>query len=153
MASISTGSSHGGRRALDHDVPLVPFIDLLLCCVMFLLVTAVWNRLAVMQASTPMPSTESALVAPPESPPLTVVVRADRYVVASDAGDRVEVPFAVGAPDPEALRAQLAPRRETSTGEVLVSADDGIAYATVIETMDTIVSAGFDDVSMADVRF
>ncbi|UJR83501.1 ExbD/TolR family protein [Sandaracinus amylolyticus] len=153
MASISTGSSHGGKRALDHDVPLVPFIDLLLCCVMFLLVTAVWNRLAAMQASTLVPSQESEIVAPPDAPSLTVLLRADRYVVASAAGDRVELPFASGASDPEALRAHLALRRASSADDVLVSADDGIAYATVIETMDAIASAGFGDVAIADVRF
>ncbi|MCB9629673.1 MAG: biopolymer transporter ExbD [Sandaracinaceae bacterium] len=53
MASISTGSEGGGRKTVDSEIPLVPFIDLLLCCVMFLLVTAVWNQLAAVEASTP----------------------------------------------------------------------------------------------------
>ena len=46
MGGISVGEGHGGKKSVDSEIPLVPFIDLLLCCVMFLLVTAVWNRLA-----------------------------------------------------------------------------------------------------------
>jgi biopolymer transport protein ExbD len=46
MASISTKAHGGGRKSLNPSIALVPpFIDLLLCCVMFLLVTAVWNDL------------------------------------------------------------------------------------------------------------
>jgi biopolymer transport protein ExbD len=44
MGGMSVGSGHAGKKSLDSDIPLVPFIDLLLCCVMFLLVTAVGER-------------------------------------------------------------------------------------------------------------
>jgi len=49
MAAIEAGG--GGKAAardLNHEIPLVPFIDFLLCVVSFLLLTAVWtanNRL------------------------------------------------------------------------------------------------------------
>src|ERR1041384_6396333 len=36
----------GGKRTLDFDLNLVPFIDLLSCCISFLLITAAWNQLA-----------------------------------------------------------------------------------------------------------
>ena len=32
----------GGRKPLDAQLNLVPFIDLLSCCISFLLITAVW---------------------------------------------------------------------------------------------------------------
>ena len=35
MGGISVGGGHGGKKNLDSEIPLVPFIDLLLCCVMF----------------------------------------------------------------------------------------------------------------------
>ena len=57
MGGISVGGGGGGKKSVDSEIPLVPFIDLLLCCVMFLLVTAVWNKLASMEAAAPqMPS-------------------------------------------------------------------------------------------------
>ena len=60
MATIQVGAGGHGKRAVDHEIPLIPFIDLLLCCVMFLLVTAVWNRLAQMSSPLETPGDPSA---------------------------------------------------------------------------------------------
>jgi biopolymer transport protein ExbD len=54
MASIGGGSSAGGR-VLNHELPLVPFIDFLLCLVAFLLVTAVWTQAARLRADANVP--------------------------------------------------------------------------------------------------
>src|SRR2546421_9866334 len=35
----------GKRKSLDFTLNLVPFIDLLSCCISFLLITAVWTQL------------------------------------------------------------------------------------------------------------
>jgi hypothetical protein len=44
---VSLGSDGKGRRkAVDADLNLVPYIDLLTCMVAFLLITAVWSQLA-----------------------------------------------------------------------------------------------------------
>ena len=43
MAAIDSGGGESGKKAVNQEIPLIPFIDLLLCCVMFLLATAVWN--------------------------------------------------------------------------------------------------------------
>lgn len=37
MASIDTGQGHGGKRSVNFELPLIPFIDFLLCIVLFLL--------------------------------------------------------------------------------------------------------------------
>lgn len=55
MAGIDTGGGHGGRRATNHEIPLIPFIDFLLCLVMFLLVTAVWSQMARINADARVP--------------------------------------------------------------------------------------------------
>ncbi len=41
--------SSGGRRSLDAEINLVPFIDLLSVCICFLLMTAVWVQLSTVQ--------------------------------------------------------------------------------------------------------
>src|SRR6187551_3271540 len=55
MAGIDTGGGHGGKRATNHEIPLIPFIDFLLCLVAFLLVTAVWSQMARMNADARVP--------------------------------------------------------------------------------------------------
>jgi hypothetical protein len=58
MAAISVGSDAGARRNPNHELPLVPFIDFLLCLVAFLLVTAVWSALARLPAEARVPGGE-----------------------------------------------------------------------------------------------
>src|SRR2546423_8613294 len=42
----------GGKKLLDAELNLVPFIDLLSCCISFLLLTAVWTQIAGLQVAS-----------------------------------------------------------------------------------------------------
>jgi len=55
MAQIDTGSHGSQRRETNRDLPLVPFIDFLLCLVSFLLITAVWSQNARLETSANVP--------------------------------------------------------------------------------------------------
>jgi biopolymer transport protein ExbD len=55
MAGIDVGGGHGGKRATNHELPLIPFIDFLMCLVAFLLVTAVWSQMARINADARVP--------------------------------------------------------------------------------------------------
>lgn len=55
MAGISVGGGHGGKRAVNADIPLIPFIDFLLCLVSFLLITAVWTQMSRINADARVP--------------------------------------------------------------------------------------------------
>jgi biopolymer transport protein ExbD len=55
MAGIEMGGGPGGKRPVDHSIPLIPFIDFLLCLVAFLLVTAVWSQMARINADARVP--------------------------------------------------------------------------------------------------
>jgi biopolymer transport protein ExbD len=59
MASISVSGARGARR-VDHDLPLVPFIDFLLCLIAFLLVTAAWSHAARLAADAKVPGAPSS---------------------------------------------------------------------------------------------
>jgi biopolymer transport protein ExbD len=154
MASISTGGGHGGKKAVDHEIPLIPFIDLLLCCIMFLLVTAVWNQLASVQAHLDGPGVPSphSIDTPPPPLPIAVLVRADGYLLSSDAGDEVQIPLASeGTYDIGALTEHLTTRRrlDPNRTEAIVSADDGVQYAEVVQTMDVLAGSGFPHVTVS----
>ncbi len=57
MAGVDTGGGGGGgRRSVDQDINMVPFIDLLLVTISFLLVTAVWSSMARLNANAQVPS-------------------------------------------------------------------------------------------------
>jgi len=154
MGGISVGGGgHGGKKAVDSDIPLIPFIDLLLCCVMFLLVTAVWNQLARLDANQQQPGQQAPNDPPPEEKIKVVLqVQASGYVIASTAGDRVEIPKVGDKYDLEQLRDKLQERKrlEPNRRDLVVAPEDGVIYSDVIEAMDTVVGEGFPEMSLSD---
>ncbi|HTM44520.1 MAG TPA: biopolymer transporter ExbD [Polyangiaceae bacterium] len=53
MAGLDVGNN--SKRSLNHEIPLIPFIDFLLCLVSFLLITAVWSQMARINADARVP--------------------------------------------------------------------------------------------------
>ena len=150
MANISADAGHGGKKSVDSEIPLVPFIDLLLCCI--LLVTAVWNQLASVQAHLDGPGrTESAAYQPPPSLPLMVRVASDGFVVGSDVGDEVRIPMASEQYDVAALADHLDARRRLAPSEhqAVLTADDGVGYASLVSAMDVLAGHGFPEVTVS----
>ena len=154
MGGIAVGGGHGGKKSVDSEIPLIPFIDLLLCCVMFLLVTAVWNRLARLDANQQVPSTQAPQDAPPpeETIRLYLQVTQTGYVIASSAGERVEIPKNGEEYDQETLRTRLQERRaaEPNRHDIIVAPEDGVAYEDVIAGMDLAIGEGYAEVSLSD---
>ena len=66
MASISVGDDNHGQRALNHTLPLVPFIDFMVCLIAFLMVTAVWTQMSRMNVSGRAPGDAAGLAPEPK---------------------------------------------------------------------------------------
>ena len=134
MASIDTHSGGGGgRRAVDAEIPLVPFIDLLLCCVMFLLVTAVWNKLAAVEATTADTASETAQnETPPPPRPYLELTRAGLSVVSPEGVRR--------AIEDDELAEVLSVVPESEVLSLLP--DDDVAHQGVIDTLDALRASG-----------
>ena len=66
MAGISVAGASSGKRSYDHTLPLVPFIDFMVCLIAFLIVTAVWTQASRINATGKVPG--NLLGLPPEAP-------------------------------------------------------------------------------------
>ncbi len=153
MGGISVGGGHGGKKSVDSEVPLVPFIDLLLCCIMFLLVTAVWNQLARIDANQQQPGQQAPNEPPPEEKIKVVLqVSSAGFVLSSTAGDRIDIPKAGDAYDMEGLRTKLQERKrlEPNRKDLVVAPEDGVRYEDVVASMDMVVGEGFPEMSLSD---
>ncbi len=53
------------RRTANSEINMVPMIDLLVCCIAFLLITAVWSRMARVNCDALVPGTTGPSPAPP----------------------------------------------------------------------------------------
>lgn len=158
MASIETGGGGSGKKEVNQEIPLIPFIDLLLCCVMFLLATAVWNQLAAMNANQQVPGQASTEDAPPEDEQVKLIlqVRNAGYVLGSSAGESIDIKKRVVADqrefDVDELKAKLAQWKQAwdKREDLIVAPEDGVRYEDVIVAMDVASAAGFTALSMAD---
>ena len=66
----------GGKRNLDVDINLVPFIDMMSCLLSFLMLTVVWNKLAKIDIDSPLPKASTA-PAEPKDPPKDIALFVD----------------------------------------------------------------------------
>ena len=143
------------RRALDVTVNVVPAIDLLSCCISFLLFTAVWTQISRLQ-TTPTGNGSPAETQPTKSLTVTVTIGERGYVLATSAGAQVEIPLAGRASDGAVtydLKGLTERLKKLKTefpdqAAVTVAADDAVVYADLVHTIDVCVGAGLANVSV-----
>lgn len=89
MAGVDLGEVRG-RRPMDRDVNMIPFIDLLFVTIAFLLITAVWVTNSRINASAQVPSDADA---PPEAEAAALHVHVEEtgFVLTWKAGGQVIV--------------------------------------------------------------
>lgn len=146
-------SGKGGKKALDVELNLVPFIDLLITNICFLLITAVWTQLArmdVSQKSSGAPQ-EQQDEPPPEQINVTVLVETDGYTLVA-GGDRLTISKIGDAYDNEKLATQLrdVKTRLPDKTDIKVAAEDGIRYELIIQAMDVCLTEQFKDIQLVD---
>lgn len=128
-----------GRRALDATLNLVPFIDLLSCCIAFLLITAVWTTIARVDVATSGTSADEALEPPAMAPPWTLYIAPDSWTLRGPDGAMLAAAHGTLA---GLLRAHAVAE------PLVVRASDGVAYATVVDALDLARAAGIKTVSL-----
>lgn len=143
-------SEKGGRRSLDAAINLVPFIDLLSCCISFLLITAVWVNLGRMQVAPSDRSHAEEREAVPGDPRVSLRIDRGGYVLTRSSGEEVVVPRSAGQLDPMALARALGTVRAAlpNQHDLDLRASDGIHYAELIATMDVAHAAAFHNIQV-----
>jgi biopolymer transport protein ExbD len=149
-----TPTGKGGKKPLDAAINLVPFIDLLSCCISFLLITAVWTQLARMDVAQKGPSSAGSVDEKPPEPTvmLTLFINKDGYQFAKSTGENTDIPLKGEDYDYTKLADVL---KDTKTAypdknDIQVKADDEVVYNKIIRTMDVALSAKFPDLSLSD---
>ena len=154
MGGVNVDGGGGGKKNVDSEIPLVPFIDLLLCCIMFLLVTAVWNKLARIDANQQQPGREAPMDAPEEEENIRLFLQVKNtgYVLAATDGTNIDIPKNGEDFDLEGLREKLRDRREQEPNrrDLIVAPEDGVMYQDVVAAMDIVVGEGYESMSLSD---
>jgi biopolymer transport protein ExbD len=140
MAGIAPATGRGGRRALDAAVNVVPFIDLLSCCIAFLLITAAWTQLSHLDVQRAGRSHDQ-----PDGPPPPALTLADQSFVLELDGAAREL---------STLREVASLLRNwravNDRDDLVVSVTDGVGYAQVVAALDVARGVGFAHLSFRD---
>lgn len=146
MAHIESGG-RGGRRA-NVDLNLVPFIDLMSVLITFLLISAVWTQVSMIQlgASFASPRMDETPVTPPplESLVLRLDIKESGYVLFVGKDVR-SIPKVNGEYDRQTLRDDLAKVKQMypDKGGIKLAVEDKIVYDHIIHVMDIGLDTGF----------
>jgi biopolymer transport protein TolR len=148
--AVETGGK-SGKKALNADLNLVPYIDLLTCMVAFLLITAVWSQLARLEAHQKGQGQAGEETPPEKIVKLVVVVNGEGFnLVAGD--DQQPIPKRGDQYDFEKLGNELKKFKDThpDKSDIQIASEDTIKFETLVKTMDVALTNRFNDTSLID---
>jgi len=147
--SVETGNK-GGKKPLNADLNLVPYIDLLTCMVAFL-ITAVWSQLARLSVQQKGQGQAGEDTPPEKVFKLVIVVNSEGYNLVADQ-DQQPIPKKGEQYDVEKLGTELKKLKDSHPDktDVQIASEDAIKFETLVKTMDTAMTARFPDVSLID---
>lgn len=152
MAHIESGGGKGRKTSLELN--LVPFIDLMSVLITFLLITAVWNQVSMIQIGSSLYGKKNEQQNPPQIPPeadvvLKLDIRANGYVL-TIAKQTINIPLQNNEYDDAGLIAQLEKAKELypNKSDAAIAMSDDLPYERLIRGMDGFLKAGFPQISV-----
>jgi len=151
MAQIEDTSG----KNIAIDLNLVPFIDLMSVCIIFLLITAVWTQVSMIQLGSSLYSKQTE-ASPMEEPPpyadipFRVNVLENGYAVLF-GNERKVIPLKNRKYNDKALLAYiknvkaLYPEKQ----DAMVASRDSVKYEYIVSAMDALLNGGFPEVVIA----
>ena len=150
-------TAKGGKKALDAELNLVPFIDLLSCCISFLLITAVWTQIAGLQVASsggppdPQQKEETTI-------DLKLLLTEKGYSLTMP-GAQVDIPKITGTDGQPAFdRKALAEKLKTVKSNlpeqtaITVEPEDAVAYDDLVSTVDACLGEQLRNVTVAPLN-
>ena len=149
-------SGHG-RKSVDHQIPLIPFIDFLIVLVIFLLMSfSASGELVAQQPTITMPDAKNT-----QQIEISPIIAVDERVITLDGTrvadtqtqgqsaqvDRIE-PLIQGL-EAEKRKWETIHPSEPFAGQVIVQADRNIDFRVVKKVMFSAAAAGYGNVSFA----
>lgn len=152
MAHVEEQGSGGRKQVIELN--LVPFIDLMSVCIIFLLITAVWTQVSMIQLGSSVYSNQTDDEPPIPPPHADLVLRVDvlpgsfRLVAGQE---KYSIPsLSDGSYNKDALILKLKDIKTKYPEKVdgVATVMDEIPYKHLIEAMDSFLIAGFPQISV-----
>lgn len=151
MANIETG---GGGRKANVELNLVPIIDLMSVLITFLLITAVWTQVSMLQIGSSVygkRSDDKTVTLPPKaSLVLKLDIVAKGYIL-TIGKKKYSLSKVDGQYDAKGLGEQLEAlkRKHPAKVDAVLSMSDNLPYEYLIQGMDLLLQSGFPQIGVA----
>ena len=158
MASI--GNNPSSEREINYELNIVPFIDLMSVCIIFLLLTAVWTQVSMIQIGSSvygkrMEDQDDSKKPPRPEVNLELLVDQNGYTVIVGQESPVSIPRVTGFDgqteyDQRNLILFLrgVKDRYPDKKDALLALEDDLVYENLIQGMDSLLLAGFPEIAI-----
>lgn len=133
--SLNKSNGKRGRRALNAEINVTPFVDVMLVLLIVFMITA---PLLTKGVEVSLPRAQAESLPATQEEPLQVTVSADGQIYIQQTAIELE---------------ELGPKLRAITGEgfeskIFVRGDEGAAYGRVAEALGAIVTSGYRNISL-----
>lgn len=142
------------KKSVSVDLNLVPFIDLMSVCIIFLLITAVWTQVSMIQIGSSVYGKRNEVEQTEPPPRPEVAFRLDivssGYVVRLGKS-QTRVPKVNGQWNESGLFKELRAIKEKypDKNDAIIAMADELTYEDLIKGMDLLLNANFPEISVA----
>ena len=133
-------TSKGGKKPLDAAINLVPYIDMLMTIMTFLMMTAVWTQIAMLEVQNASggPQDQQQEPDPNKPKPIMVLVTGGQVVVQEEGAE--PKPFLKSGEEYDMTGIQIELKRlkdaRPDRQEVKVQSEDGVKYSDLARIID-----------------
>lgn len=141
----------GGKKDLNVELNLIPMIDLLSCCVSFLLITAVWTQMSKLDTTQKLDGGGAGGEKPPR---INITVYEGGYeLLLPDAEAACTVAKAGTKFDEKALKSILERTKNSTPGQLIIgiAATDDLLFESLVDVMDICAEVGLRNVSLGQL--
>ena len=141
MGGAAPSPAKGGKRTMDATVNLVPYIDLLMTIMTFLVMTAVWTQIAALevQNQTGGPPEQEQEKDPDAPKPIIVTLMEEKIQVLEEGGEPQDFPNTQTGYNYTGVYESLKALKDAKPErvEIKIKAEDKVGYDAIVKVIDS----------------
>jgi biopolymer transport protein TolR len=142
----------GGKKALDANINLVPYIDLLMTIMTFLMMTAVWTQITMLEVQNASGGAEAQAEEPdPNAPkPILVLVGKEQVVIQEEGAESRPFPATADGYDFAGIGIELKRLKDARQDRevVKIQSEDGVQYVNLTKLIDLATGNGLKQITL-----
>lgn len=153
---MDLGGGGKGKKPLDMNVNLVPFIDLMAVTIVFLIMTAVWTQLGRLQVSQAGQNTSEQQDEQDKKPPVNLLITEKDMKLTLGGNPVTPEPIAFDRDDKQRIKLEKLTeglkkiRTEVPDQQAItLQTEDGVKYEDLVRIIDACIGSDFPSVSVS----